>query len=118
MDLVGRLSNQDLTTLLQRLTAREWKQARKRQQFVVGAPDGRRRFGSIRDEIVAALGEVGHELRVRDIHHRVEELLGEPVALSSVKDYLRKGLRRKTPLFVYCGRRGYRLVGEMPADGG
>ncbi len=111
MDLTGRLSNHDLTTLLQRLTAREWKQGRRSHPHVGGvAPDGRRRFGSVRDAIVAVLAESGHEVRVRDIHQGVEKLLGETVARSSVKDYLRKGCRRRTPLFEHCGRRGYRLA--------
>jgi hypothetical protein len=37
---------------------------------------------------VEVLEEVGHELRVRDIHEGVEKLLGEPVARASVRDYL------------------------------
>ena len=111
MVLVGRLSNRDLTTLLQRLTARDWKQAGRRCRHSRGvAPDGRRRFGSVRDAIVAVIEGAGQELRVRDIHEGVERLLGEQVARSSVKDYLRKGCRRRTLLFEYCGRKGYRLA--------
>jgi hypothetical protein len=39
-----------------------------------------------------------------------EEVLGGPVSPSSVKDYLRKGCRRRVPLFEYRGRDGYRLA--------
>jgi hypothetical protein len=47
---------------------------------------------------------------VREIHAGVESLLGEPVAKSSVKAYLRTGCRRRTSLFEYRGKRGYRLM--------
>jgi hypothetical protein len=111
MDLVGRLSNPELTTSIQHLTACDWKQAKRPPASAVGvAPDGRRKFGTVRDAIVAVLEQARCELRVRDIHEQVEKLLGGPVARSSVKDYLRKGCRRRTPLFEYHGSRGYRLV--------
>ena len=58
------------------------------------APDGRRRFGSVRDAILAVLTEAGGEMRVGEIHERVEQLLGEPVPGSSVRMYLRRGCRR------------------------
>jgi hypothetical protein len=109
LDLVGRLSNQGLTALFQGLTTRSWKQAVVRHVPGV-APDGRRKFGTVRDAIVAVLEQAGEELRVRDIHAGVEELLGESVSGSSVRDYLRKGSRRSTPLFEYRGERGYRLA--------
>jgi hypothetical protein len=56
---------------------------------------------------MTVLEEAGQELRVRDIHERVESLFGETVARSSVKDCLWDGCRRKTPLFEYCGTKGY-----------
>src|SRR5436853_3380056 len=111
MGLVGRLSNPDLKTLLQGLTGPDRKQADPPQRTRGGiAPDGRRKFGTVRDAIVQVLGDVGAELRVRDIHARVEALLGEEVSASSVKDYLHKDRRRKVPLFEYRGRDGYRLM--------
>lgn len=112
MDLTGRLSNHELAALLQRLTARDWKQADRRHPSAGGvAPDGRRKFGTVRDAIVLVLEQASCELRVRDIHQGVEKLFGESVSSSSVKDYLRKGCRRRVPLFEYCGRRGfYRLA--------
>ena len=111
MDLTGRLSNPDLTTLFQRLTTRSWAQADRRHRLAGGvAPDGRREFGSVRDAIVAVLELADGELRVRDIHAAVEDFLGEPVSRGSVKAYLRNGCFRKSPLFEYRGRRGYRLL--------
>jgi hypothetical protein len=111
MDLVGRLSNPELTTFYQRLTTRDWKQAASSNASLRGvAPDGRRKFGAVRDAILVVLEEAGCELRVRDIHEGVEKLLGESVSSSSVKAYLRKGCHRRTPLFEYRGSRGYRLA--------
>jgi hypothetical protein len=111
MDLIGRLSNHELTILFQRLTAHDWRQADPPQRARHGiAPDGRRKFGTIRDAIIQVLAQADSDLRVREIHTSVEEVLGGPVSRSSVKDYLRKGCRRRVPLFEYRGRDGYRLA--------
>ena len=100
MDMVGRLSNQDLMRLFQRLTACDWKQAGRSHSLTRGvAPDGRRKFGTVRDAIVAVLGQAECELRVRDIHAGVQSLLGESVSRESVKSYLRVGCHRRRPLF-------------------
>lgn len=85
MVLIGRRSNHDLTTLFQRLTARDWKQVTRRHSSAGGvASVGTRKFGTVRDAIVAGLEQAGCELRVRDIHEGVEKLLGESVSNSSV----------------------------------
>jgi hypothetical protein len=111
MDLVGRLSNHHLTSLLERLTPHDWKQADRPHGSAGGlAPDGRRKFGTVRDGIVHVLAEADSDLRVREIQKGVEEVLSGPVSRSSVKDYLRKGCRRRVPLFEYRGRDGYRLA--------
>jgi hypothetical protein len=87
MDLVGRLSNHDLTTLLQRLTAHDWRQVARPHGSAGGiAPDGRRKFGTVRDAIVQVLANADSDLRVREIQVAVEEVLGGPVSHSSVKD--------------------------------
>src|SRR6266851_1524611 len=113
MDLVGRLSNHDLTALLQRLTTLDWRQdsSRHRHREDV-APDGRRKFGAVRDAIVAVLEQADGELRVREIHAGVEARMGEPVSRGSVKSYMRAGCQRKAPLFEYLGKRGYRLTAK------
>ena len=99
-----------MTTLLQRLTAHDWKQAdlRRRSTSAV-APDGRRKFGSVRDAIVKVLTLADGDMRVRDIHKRVEYFLGGPVSRSSVKTYLRHSCQRRQPLLEYRGKSGYRL---------
>lgn len=111
MGLVGRLSNPDLADRFQSLTAQNWTQGGQPQRVTNGiAPDGRRKFGTVRDAIVQVLGNAASDLRVREIQKGVEEILGGPVSSSSVKDYLRKGCRRRVPLFEYSGKRGYRLA--------
>ncbi|MDP9273416.1 MAG: hypothetical protein M3O93_07820, partial [Chloroflexota bacterium] len=62
----------------------------------------------MRDAIVQVLTTADADLRVRDIQQGVEDLLDGHVSASSVKDYLRKGCRRRVPLFEYRGRDGYR----------
>jgi hypothetical protein len=59
---------------------------------------------------VVVLEQAGGDLRVRDIHLAVEDLLGEAVARGSVKSYLRNDCRRRRPLFEHRGRKGYRLL--------
>jgi len=111
MDLVGLLSNHQTTALFQSLMLPERKQPSPRRPRTAGvAPDGRRKFGTVRDAIVAVLEQAEAELRVRDIHTGVQELLGESVSSGSVKSYLRNGCRRRRPLFEYHGKRGYRLL--------
>jgi hypothetical protein len=79
-------------TLYQCLTAHDWSQADPPHRAHGGvAPDGRRRFGTVRDAIVQVLANAESDLRVRDIQKGVEQVLGRPVSRSSVKDYLRKG---------------------------
>ena len=73
MDLVGRLSNPELAALVQRLTIRQWKQEAAPRRTSEGAPDGRRRFGTVRDAILQVLDPAGCVLRVRDIHAGVED---------------------------------------------
>jgi hypothetical protein len=111
MGLIGRLSNSLTTSNLQCLTSRDWHKARKQLQSANGPqPDGRRPFRSVSQLIIQVLAEAGSELRVRDIHTRVEQLLSEAVSRGSVKNYFHKGSRRCVPLFEYRGRRGYRLA--------
>ena len=52
------------------------------------APDGRRRFGTVRDAVVLVLVLSPCDLRVREIHRCVEELPEERVSVGSVKAIL------------------------------
>ena len=66
--------------------------------------------GTVRDAIVAVLDQADSELRVRDIHAAVEDLLDESVSRGSVKSSVRVGCQRAKPLFEYRGSRSYRLA--------
>ena len=111
MVLVGLLSNHETTARFQSLTQHDWRQERVRPRRRSGvAPDGRRKFGAIRDAILVVLKEAEGDLRVREIHARVEAALAEPVSHGSVKAYLRVGCKRKVPLFEHRGKAGYRLA--------
>jgi len=78
MGLIGLLSNQKTTALYQCLMSRGWrKPARPRPPEHTGPqPDGRRSFGSVSRTIIQVLAQAGAELRVSEIHRRVEEELG------------------------------------------
>jgi len=111
MGRAGVLSNRELTTLFQVLTARDWKQAGRRStKNAPGSPDGRRSFGTVSAAIIAVLKGVDSDLRVRDIHQEVERLLDGPVSRSSIKNYLHKRSRSQRPLFETLGRGRYRLI--------
>lgn len=111
VDLVGSLSNPFPGDLLQVLTSTNRHQVAETRQNSHGpAPDGRRKFGTVRDTIVKVLALADGDMRVRDIHKRVEYFLSGPVSNSSVKSYLRHGCQCRQPLFEYRGKSGYRLA--------
>jgi hypothetical protein len=45
-----------------------------------------------------------------EIHAAIEDLLGEPVAQSSVKNYLARGCRRRRPVVERVSHGRYRLI--------
>ena len=114
MGLVGRLSNPDLQTLFQTLMVTDWKQEApgvRRAQGV--APDGRHRFGTVRDAIVQVLTVEPLGLRARDVHARVELLLDESVSRSSVNSMLALRCQGENKLFNRLGRGHYRLATRL-----
>jgi len=110
MDLTERLSNTEFAGLLQRLTARDWKQA-PRKRFEVGgvAPDGRRKFGQVNEFVLRVLRAEPTGPRVRDIHAQIEFLLGEPVSRSSVKSSVHRLFRGRNPQVARIARGRYTL---------
>lgn len=110
MGLTGALSNPGVTTRLQCLTGRDWHKVRPRRKAAHDSSDGRRRFGTVRDAIIQVLAAADSDLRVKDIHADVEQLLDSPVSRSSVKNYLHKHSHSRNPLFERLARGRYRLV--------
>jgi HB1, ASXL, restriction endonuclease HTH domain len=66
--------------------------------------------------VLAAVTEVleaaGEPMRTRMIHAAVEELVGEPVSWSSVKNCLASDVGGKSPRFERVGRGRYRLASD------
>jgi hypothetical protein len=72
------------------------------------APDGRRVFGQVSEAVVRVLSTEPAGLRVRDVHARVELLLGEAVSWGSVKSTLSRLSKGPNPRFVCIDRGRYR----------
>ena len=112
MGLRGQFSNLSETVsglLSHSLTALDQDQEGVAVTTTAGWPDGRRKFGTVRDAIVQVLTEAGGELRARDIQACVEELLGGKVSRFSVADYLLVRSKGANPLFERTRRGHYRL---------
>ena len=124
MALSGGLSNTSIQGLLQCLTEHPQDQAPRPRRLRAGWSDGRREFGTVDDAVVAVLNARGTEMRARDIHTAVEELLGERVSRYSVADSLRRKSRGRRQLFVRAGYSVYALAppreaharGAIPPD--
>jgi hypothetical protein len=111
MDLVEWLSNPFTSGLLNTLTQGSWRKADSHMPSEHGpAPDGRRPFGSIRDAVVQVLHAEPLGLRARDVHARVELLLGEQVSRGSVKSILAGRCQGKGRLFVRISHGRYTLL--------
>jgi hypothetical protein len=111
MDLTGALSNHAINHNLQRLASKDWPTQTRSDKPMVDDSDGRRGFGTIRQAVIKVLELADGDMRVRDIHTRVESLLGgEAVSCSSVKNSLRRDSKRSEPLFEHHGKNGYRLI--------
>jgi hypothetical protein len=59
---------------------------------------------------VVVLALVGNEMRLRDIHARVEQVLAGSVSFQSVADYVRRRSKGMRPLFERTRRGHYRLL--------
>jgi hypothetical protein len=51
-------------------------------------------------------------MRARDIHAEVEDLIGQPVSPSAVKNWLAKNVQGSQPVLVRLGRGRYVLAQE------
>jgi hypothetical protein len=75
------------------------------------------RWGWVLAAVTEVLGAAREPMRARMIHMAVEELVGEPVSGSSVKNCLASDVGGKSPRFERVGRGRYRLTsdGRAPA---
>jgi hypothetical protein len=109
MGLAGHGSNHGLAQRTAAVAARAGSLEPDRQLDTQVRSRLRRRWGEVRRAIETVLASAG-ELRARDIHAAVEELLGEEVSPSSVKNCLATYSGGREPSFVRVGRGRYRLV--------
>lgn len=110
IDLIESLSHVEVSDRLERLSHRDWCPVARRRQAAGPTGPSKRKFGTVGDAVVRVLAEAGSELRVMEVQLGVEQLLGGPVARSSVKNYLKRGSERRHPLFERVGRGRYRLL--------
>lgn len=68
------------------------------------------RCGLVAKAIQQVLAEAPGPMRACDIHAAVENLLGQPVPTSSIKDWLAKHVKGDRPQLVRLGRGRYRVV--------
>ena len=110
MDLLERLSNRFTSRIFNTLAEGSWRKADNQAVSEDGpSPDGRRPFGSIRDAVIRVLDAEPLGLRTRDVHARVELLVGERVSRGSVKAILAARCLGERQLFVRISRGRYRL---------
>lgn len=74
-------------------------------------------FGTVSGAIMTVMAQRDSEMCLRTIHAEVERVLGGPVSLQSVADYLGVRSRGKKPLFVRTRYGHYKLAEEMGARG-
>ncbi len=88
MELSGALLNPRLQVELPRLARLREELAGRNSAERPARRALRRRQGSVLDAVTNVLERAGRPLRVRDVHARVEELLGAPIPFSSVNEAL------------------------------
>jgi hypothetical protein len=104
--LVGHGLKPDLSSRLAKVEAKITQLSKKRVAVSAGPYRLGRPWGEIESAVTTVLGSAG-ELRARDVQSAVEDLLGEPVSRSSVKNCLAAGVGTR---FERMGRGRYRLV--------
>jgi hypothetical protein len=108
------LSHFDFTETLERLAARNWRREPVRRCKSLDVAQIRRRFAEVDDAVVQVLAEARGELRMGEVHAAVEELLGQPVSRSSVKNCLARGTQRRNRRIERVSRGRYRLFLSNP----
>lgn len=109
MGLVGQGSNRDLSEKMSMIAA---VPATAESKPGAGGRTQRRRrrpWGEVRRAIETLLGTAG-AMRACDIHVAVEQMLGQDVTTSSVKNCLAANSQGPAPSFVRVGRGRYRLA--------
>lgn len=110
-ELIPVLSDQDLLKSLRRAVRKlDDLRANGRVRERRSCRQRPRRPGWILKAIVQVLTDRDGPMRAKDIHRAVEQLIGEPVAWSSVKDALASNVSGTSPRFVRIARGRYVLA--------
>lgn len=116
MGLLGSYSNPEIQGRLRQLSE---KLDRLAASNAVPRPtarhDRRIRGGLVPKAIEQVLAEAHGPMRARDIHAEVEELLGQAVPASSVKNWLAKEVQAEKSRLVRLDRGRYRLIANRRA---
>jgi hypothetical protein len=72
--------------------------------------DRKLRGGLVPKAVERVLADSSEPMRARDIHTKVEKILGRPVPASSVKNWLAKHAQREKPRLVRLDRGRYRAI--------
>ncbi len=111
MGLLGAYSNPEIQGRLRQLSEKlDRLAASKAAPRHGGRQDRRLRSGLVPKAIEQVLHEAICPVRARDIHAEVEQLLGRPVPISSVKNWLAKQAQGGEPQVVRLGRGWYWLA--------
>jgi hypothetical protein len=111
--LVAALSNRETAAVFQRLAERDWRPVRRSAARPRDRTrDGKLKYGTVLDAVLAVMAEADRPLRYIEIHARVEMLMGMSVPKTSVKHLLHMEKRRKTHRIVRVGDGVYCLAQE------
>lgn len=72
------------------MSQKDWQLVVKEPSALAPSGPFKRKFGSVGDVVVRVLTEADRDLRLCEVHARVEQILGSPVANSSVKNQLKR----------------------------
>lgn len=112
MDVVGAYSNPETQQRLRRLADRlDRLAASNAPRRPSTRYDRRLRMGLVPDAAMRVLSASGEPMRLRDIHAEVEDLIGQSVSPSAVKNWLAKEILSKPPRIVRLERGRYRVSG-------
>jgi hypothetical protein len=110
MGFIGTLSNLENQERLGRLAAKLDRIAGSSAPRRATPLEPRRRCGDVSKAVLEVLRDFGGPLRMVEIHAAVEELLGETVPRSTIKNCLANNSRGGRARLVRLGRGRYRLI--------
>ena len=103
------LSHETVTTRLERLGKRNWRQTARQHGTYGAVATTIRKFGTVGDAVVAVLAQAETAMRLTEIHRQVTSILDGPVSLSSVMTSLARNCKGEGKPFERVSHGRYRL---------